>query len=145
MAEILYKLEQSPAQPCSACIQWLNANDYKEFNRHLRLAGQKTHGRRIFKGYYDKGIARYCLLYCDGLPVARGAIEPYSEQAWEAADIRTAREYRNRGFAKEMLLFLSRYILEHGKTATCRTEEHNTAMQKVILSIGYARANGDSR
>ena len=116
-------------------VEWLTESDYEKFNAHLLLVGQGTISQEKFHDFYK--FARYCLLYHEGLPVARGAIEPYSENAWEAADIRTAKEYRCKGYAKEIMRFLSQYIIDHGKTATCRTEEDNVAMQKVIKSIGY--------
>jgi len=67
----------------------------------------------------------------------RGAVEPHNNDVWETADMRTAIAYRGKGFGTKMLRFLSKYIIEHGKIASCRTEEDNEAMQKVIKSIGY--------
>ena len=135
--EILYQLSNYTGIASNSCIEWLTENDYVKFNEHLLLSGQKPGTDEDFRNMYRDGTARYCLLYSDNLPVARGAVEPYSEQAWEAADIRTAKDYRCKGFAKEILRFLSQYIIEHGKLATCRTEKDNIAMQKVIKSIGY--------
>ena len=107
------------------------------FNEHLILVGQQPGKDKWLREIYQAGIARYCLLYHDGLPVARGAVEPLNDNVWEAADMRIAKVYRGKGFAKEMLRFLSQYIIEHGKIASCRTEEDNEAMQAVIKSIGY--------
>ena len=135
MVEIHYRLTSYDGQPCNSKIEWLDENNHEKFNAHLLLAGQGSISEDVFRGFYK--FARYCLLYHDGLPIARGAVEPISEQAWEASDIRTAKEYRGRGFAKETLRFLSRYIIENGKMATCYTEEDNIAMQKVIKSVGY--------
>ena len=137
MAEILYKLKNYSDFPCKSNVTWLTENDMAKLNEHLILAGQKPGKDDYLREMQDKGIARYCLLYHHGIPVARGAVEPYSNEMWEAADIRTVRAFRNKGFAKEILRFLSRYIIEHGKIATCRTEEDNFAMQNVIKSIGY--------
>jgi len=137
MAEIVYQLSEYTAVPCRARIEWLGENDSALLNEHLLLAGQQPMKDRHFRKTYRKGIACYCLLWHDGLPVARGAVEPYSEQAWEAADIRTAVDYRGRGFATEILRFLTQYIITHGKIATCRTEEDNYAMQKAIAAVGY--------
>ena len=137
MAEIIYQLTEYTDMPHQARIEWLTEADMTKMNEHLVLAGQKQRNDNWLREIYQKGIARYCLLYHDGFPIARGAVEPYSEEAWEAADIRTAKAYRSNGFAKEILRFLSRYIIEYGKIATCRTEEDNTAMQKVIKSLEY--------
>jgi len=141
MAEIIYQLKQYTDAPHQSNIVWLAENDIDKLNEHLILAEQKpSKDDDWFKEMYQAGVARYCLLYHDGLPVARGAVEPLSEQVWEAADIRTAKAYRSKGFAKEILRFLSQYIIEHGKIASCRTEEDNEAMHNVIKSIGYKEA-----
>ena len=137
MAEIIYQLKQYVDVPHHSNIVWLSENEMNKFNEHLVLVGQKPGNDDWLKVIYKAGIARYCLLYHDGLPVARGAIEPLNDDVWEAADMRTAKAYRGRGFAKEMLRFLSQYIIEHGKIASCRTEDDNKSMQAVIKSIGY--------
>ena len=143
ISEILYQLTDftdlnNSAGSDNTRIEWLTENDSAKFNEHLVLAGQNPGDDKWFRGMYRNGTARYCLLYYNELPVARGAIEPYSEQSWEAADIRTAKDYRCKGFAKEILRFLSQSIIvEHGRIATCRTEKHNIAMQKVMNYIGY--------
>jgi len=141
MAEIRYQITRCKEAPCRSRIEWLGEDDSAKLNKHLVLAGQKPIKDKQFREMYRKGIARYCLLYHDGLPVARGAVEPYSEHAWEAADIRTANAYRGRGFAKEMLRFLTQHILAQGKIATCRTEEDSFAMQTVIKFVGYEEMN----
>ena len=140
MAEIIYHLKQYTAAPHQSNIVWLGENDMDKFNQHLVLVGQQPGRDDWLKEMHDTGIARYCLLYHDGLPVARGAVEPLNADVWEAADMRTAKAYHGRGFAKEMLRFLSQYIIQHGKIASCRTEADNDAMQAVIKSIGYREA-----
>jgi predicted GNAT family acetyltransferase len=137
MAEIIYQLRQYTGAPHRSSIVWLGENEMDMFNEHLVLVGQQPGKDEWLKEIYQAGIARYCLLYHDGLPVARGAVEPLNDDVWEAADMRIAKAYRGRGFTKEMLRFLSQYIIEHGKIASCRTEEDNEAMQAVIKSIGY--------
>ena len=108
------------------------------FNEHLKLSKQNQIDdiKWLDNLLYEESI-KYCILFHCDLPVARGAIEPYSDNAWEAADIRSADEYRGKGFAKEILSFLSKYIIENGRIATCRTEDDNHAMLNVIKSLGY--------
>ena len=84
-SEILYQLSDYTGGSSNSRIEWLTENDFDKFNEHLVLAGQKPGTDKEFREMYI--YARYCLLYSDNLPVARGAVEPYSEQAWEAADI----------------------------------------------------------
>jgi len=137
MAEIIYHLTQYAAAPPQSNIVWLTAHDVVKFNEHLLLVGQTPSKESQFNTMVQVGGVRYCLLYHDGLAVARGAVEPLDNNVWEAADIRTAKAYRNRGFATEILRFLSQHIIEHGKIASCRTEEDNEAMRAIIEAIGY--------
>ncbi len=137
MAEIIYTLMHHAGAASTSRIEWLSEHDCDKFNAHLQLAGQKPIDEARYEAMYQKGIARYCLLYLDGLPVARGAIEPYSKRMWEAADIRVAPAYRGRGLATDILRFLSLAITKSGKTATCRTEEDNTAMRRAMARVGY--------
>ena len=83
--------------------------------------------------------AEYYQLFLDGVPVVQGCIEKYSFEFWEAADIRTVKEYRNRGFGWQMTAFLTNKIVEAGKTATCRTLPGNAGMNRVIEKCGYRK------
>lgn len=115
------------------------------FNKHLKLC-QPKHKKVFFKGassndwkiWHDEGT-EYYLLFVDDNPVARCAIERYSNTAWEAADVKTASEYRNKGLSKEIVSFVTRKILEQGKVATCSTMPDNYAMLNVIESLGYCK------
>lgn len=120
------------------------ANRYS-FNKHLRLC-KPIHKRLFFKGASKKDWkswlnegTEYYLLFIDDKPVARCAIERYSDAAWEAADVKTALNYRNKGLSKKVVSFVTRKILEQGRTATCSTMPDNYAMLKVIESLGYKR------
>lgn len=83
-------------------------------------------------------IQYYGLFYNDN-QVARGCIEKYSYEFWEAADIRTIPECRNKGFGYQITAFLTKMIVENGKTATCRTLPNNIGMNRVIEKCGYGR------
>ena len=115
------------------------------FNKHLRLC-KPIHKRLFFKGASKKDWkswlnegAEYYLLFIADKPVTRCAIERYSDTAWEAADVKTALNYRNKGLSKEVVSFVTRKILEQGKAATCSTMPDNYPMLKVIDSLGYKR------
>jgi len=81
--------------------------------------------------------ADYYQLFHNGIPVAAGCIEKYSFEFWETADIRTVKEYRNRGFGFQLTAFLTNLIVRSGKTATCRTLPENIGMNRVIDKCGY--------
>lgn len=121
--------------------------EYTEFNKHLKLCKPK-HKRLFYKGAditdwneWLKEGTEYYLLYADNMPVARCAIEKYSDTAWEAADVKTVPEYRNNGLAKEIVSFVTQKILDQEKNATCSTLPVNFAMLKVIQSLGFQRAD----
>ena len=121
--------------------------EYTEFNEHLKLCKPK-HKRLFYKGadisdwneWLNEGT-EYYLLYADNKPVARCAIEKYSDSAWEAADVKTVSEYRNKGLSKEIVSFVTQKILEQGKTATFSTLPVNLAMLNVIHYLGFRRAD----
>ena len=117
----------------------------QSFNKHLRLC-KPIHKRLFFKGASKKDWeswlnegTEYYLLFIADKPVARCAIERYSNTAWEASDVKTALNYRNKGLSKEVVSFVTRKILEQGKAATCSTMPDNYPMLKVIASLGYKR------
>lgn len=123
-------------------IRWLGLQDHDIYNCHLVLCGQKTilTAEEWKHLIIDEGT-EYCCLFIDGKPIARTGVERYSDIAWEAADVRVVNEYRGNGYAKQIVSFVTRFILDEGKIATCRTTEDNIAMQKVILSLGYKEEN----
>lgn len=121
--------------------------DLAQFNEHLKLCKPK-HKRLFFKGVTPSDWntwaaegTEYYLLYADEKPVARCAIEKYSDTAWEAADVKTVPAYRNQGLSKELVCFVTRKILEQNRTATCSTLPTNHAMLHVIRTLGYRKAD----
>lgn len=136
MAEILYKYTEKQIRSALADIRWLDENELDLFNLHLSLCGQKELGGDQWKRIYADGTV-YCLLFENGIPVARACVEKYSKEAWEVADVRVVKSHRNKGFAYEVSLFVLKYILDNNKNATIRTEEDNYPMQHVISKLGF--------
>jgi len=114
-------------------IKWLGENDVDEFNRHQKLCGKNT----IEDDFLCDENARYCLLYADGIPAARGAIEKLSEDVWEVSDIYTAKAYRGNGFCTEVVNFICGEISANGKIITCRTRDDNESMKRVLEKTGF--------
>jgi RimJ/RimL family protein N-acetyltransferase len=71
--------------------------------------------------------------------LAIAAVWRYSETAWEAAAVRTRPDARRRGYAKAVLSFVTAFILDSGRRATCTTGRANLAMQKTAESIGFVQ------
>ena len=136
MAEILYIYGGNKALSYDKESRWLGVDELDTFNEHLALCGQKPLGQHIWDKIYAEGTM-YCLIFEDGLPVARACVEKYSEDKWEVGDVRVVKEYRNCGMAYDACVFVLDYILENGRQPTIRTEEDNVAMQRVIARMGF--------
>ena len=137
MAEIIYELKNMrPQEVMLDGVRWIDADEYDVFAEHLQICGQRTILKERWLQIHEEGT-RYCLLFDDGIPVARACVEKYSETFWEVADVRVARAHRNQGFAQRVCSFVLNYILVCEKTPTIRTEEDNAAMQSVIAKLGF--------
>ena len=121
-------------------IRRLSIEDRAVFNRHLSLCRQARAGvsEEEWQRWNAEGIEFY-MLFAGGIPAARCSIEKYSEDRWEAADVRTVQAFRGRGYAREIVAHVTRLILARGKTATCRTLPENAAMLRVMEAVGYHR------
>jgi RimJ/RimL family protein N-acetyltransferase len=89
-----------------------------------------------FKKWYENGDI-YCAVFVNDRIVATAAVEKYSDDKWETGSVRVLQAERNKGYAKQICYFVTKFILDSGYIATCRTEEHNIAMQKVIHALGF--------
>lgn len=160
--ELIYKKsEPDNTQHVISDVRWLSVDEYPIFSVHLELCGQKPLPESSWDGIYNEGTV-YCGLFAEDKlsevilsenkltenklsikasrhMVGRACVEKYSQNAWEVADVRVAKPYRNRGYACRLCYFVLSYILSAGKTATIRTEEDNFAMQRVIEKLGFTR------
>lgn len=119
-------------------IRWLKLpEDFGSFSEHLRDQNpQHTFALDQWMKWDAQG-SLYCGLFKDGKMVARAAAEKYLPDKWETADVRVCRSERGKGYAKQICYFVTKFILEREKIATCRTEEDNIAMQHVIRALGF--------
>lgn len=81
--------------------------------------------------------AQYIGLFVKEEMIARGCIERYSENAWEAADIRVVKRFRGKDYGKMITRHITMEILSQGRVATCRTKETNLVMQHILQALGY--------
>ncbi|MBR6772294.1 MAG: GNAT family N-acetyltransferase [Clostridia bacterium] len=136
MAEIIYRYHEKTVRETSSRVRWISDNELSLLNEHLSLCSQRLLDQEIWNSICSKGSI-YCLLFENGVPVARACVEKYSEDTWEVADVRVVRNFRNRGYAYDVCSFVLQYILNNGKNATIRTEEDNSAMKRVIEKLGF--------
>jgi len=126
-------------------IRWLKIpDDYIVFKEHLR--DQNPDGEFSIADWlkWEEKGATYCGLFKGGKMAARAAVEKYLEDKWETADVRVCVSERGNGYAKQVCYFVTKFILESNKIATCRTEEHNTAMRRVIDALGFKKVVSDA-
>lgn len=136
MPEIVYQLVGSKVENNTWNIRWISREELELFNTHLSLCSQNLLEQGVWEKIYDEGTI-YCILFENGIPVARACVEKYSNEAWEVADVRVVKSHRNKGFAYEVSLFVLKNILDNNKKATIRTEEDNYPMQRVISKLGF--------
>ncbi len=137
MAEIIYKYHATNITINRTLdIRWLSIGHYDSFIYHLKLCGQNPIDEKTWMLIYEQNTI-YCGVFIDDVMVARACVEKYSDMCWEIADVRVVKDFRNKGYAKQICLFVLNYIISNGKTATIRTEEDNDCMQRVISHLGF--------
>ncbi len=65
------------------------------------------------------------------------AVWRYSEPAWEVAAVWTRPEARHQGYATAAVSFVTAYILEEGRRATCLTDAGNILMKRTAENVGF--------
>ncbi|MBQ6065519.1 MAG: GNAT family N-acetyltransferase [Clostridia bacterium] len=136
-SEILYRctaevLPRTPDHP----IRWLEPDERRLFNAHLRLSLQKPISGKRWSSILNADIS-YCGLFTEDKMVARACIEKLTDRYWEISDVHVAPAYRNCGYATALCGFVANEIWENGRIPTIRTEKDNAAMRKVIRKLGF--------
>lgn len=137
----LYELNEIPKNN-DVIVRWLKMpDDYELFCEHLRE--KYPNGKFSLDDWlkWEEQGTPYCGLIkkSNGKMIARAAAEKYLEDKWETSDVRVWLDERGNGYAKEICHFVTKFILENNKIATCRTEEDNIAMQHVINALGFKK------
>ena len=86
---------------------------------------------------------RYAAFLEGGQIISIAAVCYLSDEAWEVAAVSTLKSYRRKGYSKRVLSFITAYILETGRLATCSTNEDNVAMIAAAKSIGFQEVPRD--
>jgi RimJ/RimL family protein N-acetyltransferase len=81
-------------------------------------------GGKTFAYEASGALASACFIY------------PNYQNIWEVAGVRTAEEFRGKGYAKEVVKQALHYILERGYTPRYQFESTNTASLRLAESIG---------
>ena len=80
---------------------------------------------------------QYAVIQEDDKPITCAGIWRFSERVWEVVAVSTLAAYRNRGYAKQTVSFVTAYILGANRLATCSTNAENAAMIATAKSVGF--------
>lgn len=69
--------------------------------------------------------------------VSCAAVWRFSDDAWEVSAVTTLEAYRRQGYSKKIVSFITRFILDGGRTATTSTQDDNIAMIATAKSVGF--------
>ena len=127
----------------STPIRWLEPDERRLFNAHLRLCGQNAVSIKKWNGLIKTEV-RYCGVFVDNKMVARACIEKLTDRYWEISDVRVAKDYRDQGYATVICVFAVNEIIKNGRIPTIRTERTNDAMLKVIKKLHFQPFDDES-
>jgi len=69
--------------------------------------------------------------------LASAAAWRFSPDCWEVAAVSTLPAFRHQGYSMRVVAFVTSYILQSGKLATCCTDDDNAAMIATARSVGF--------
>ena len=121
-------------------VRWLDQEKDFALFRAIRVPIEPP-TREEWDSWHQGGF-RYCALVQNGEIVSVAAAWRRSEAAWEVAAVWTHPDFRGRGHAKAVCSFVTSYILNSGRIATCGTREDNAPMIRVVEALGFERSGG---
>lgn len=80
---------------------------------------------------------QYAVILDQGKPICCAGVWRYSGKSWDVCAVSTLPQYRQRGYSKRIVSFITTYILESGHIATVRTSETNIAMITTAKKVGF--------
>lgn len=80
----------------------------------------------------------------NGRIVSSAAAWKFSDEAWDVAAVGTLEGFHGRGLAKEVVSFVTAYILENDRIAVTATGDDSVAMAATAKRVGFPRIPGDS-
>lgn len=111
-------------------VRWLNEDDFHYMNEFCNMNIETWNGAKK-EGY------TYCAIIEDDKIISLAAVWKYSTDKWETAAVNTRKNHENRGLAKQVVSFITDYILSQNKIPTLTTGENNIPMRKVAETIGF--------
>jgi hypothetical protein len=117
-------------------VRWLHRDvDYKVAQSYWRqLRSPMTYQTWIKAHWYGY---QYAVISQGDKPVSCAGVWRFSDTAWEVAAVSTLAPYQKRGYARQVVSFVTSYILEANRLATCGTNDENAAMIATAKSVGF--------
>lgn len=128
---IKYDIQLANFKPVfSGKVRWLGEDDFRYMNEFWNMSLETWNGAKE-AGY------TYCSIIEDDKIVSVAAFWKYSQDRWEAAAVNTRNGFENRGLAKQVVSFVTNYILIQNKIPTLTTREDNIPMRKIAEALGF--------
>jgi predicted GNAT family acetyltransferase len=124
----------SPA-PCDG-VRWLDQDADFALARAYWLELGQTLTRKTWDMAHQFGYTYAGLLAVNRM-ISCAAVWRYSPQCWEVAAVSTLPDFHRQGYSKRVVSFVTEYILNSGKVATCSTDDDNLAMIATARSVGF--------
>ena len=112
-------------------------NLVRELDYYLAEMDGEDHS---FYAKYNKldDLKNCIILFCDGVAVSCGAYKIFNDEPIEIKRMFTKEEYRGKGFAKMVILFLEKWSREKGfSSAVLETGKKQESAVKLYQSQGY--------
>jgi ribosomal protein S18 acetylase RimI-like enzyme len=123
-------------------VRWLDQDKDFPLFQAIRVSLEPP-TRAEWDEWHTEGY-QYCAIVENGEIVSVAAALRRSESAWEVAAVWTHPDFRGRGYAKAVCSFVTAYILDTGRVATCGTRENNAPMIGVVKALGFERTVEDA-
>lgn len=119
-------------------LRWWAADEWEEaYKAHKGMWPQSTwFPQDLWRELYSEGY-RYCSLLVNGRGVATAGLWPRTDKAWEVIAVGTAPRFRNRGYGKAVVSFVTQEILDAGRDAALTFRKGNTPMHRIAAALGY--------
>jgi RimJ/RimL family protein N-acetyltransferase len=142
MADVTLFCTRETFRPCpSEGARWWQVEDWaaaRDAHQEMwpRDDGWTFWSEEEWRRLYSEGY-RYCDLLVDGRAVATAGLWPRTSEEWGPIAVGTAPAHRNKGYGKAIVSFVTRTILDAGRTAVIVTREDNAPMRRVAEVLGY--------
>ncbi len=134
---ILFSCSRERFTPADfSLVRWLDKEaDYELARWHWEQCNSPL-SRSTWLKAHEFGY-EYAAILEEGKAVSIAGVWRFSEDAWDVAAVGTLPAWRRKGYARQVVSFITETILRAGRLATCSTDETNMAMIATAKSVGF--------